>query len=263
MRHMRIGVVQMMPHLGDASANIAAMRGFMERAAAEGCDLACFPEACITGYSTAQASEVALAADDARLSELEGCAYELGIAVSYGYIERYDGELHIAHVVSGREGHLVYRKTHLGSRERGVFAMGNELPVAVVDGVCVGVQLCWEANIPDITTVYRTKGAELVLMPYASGASGARRRETWERVLPARASDNGIYVAACNLLGKSGGGGIAVFDPKGRVLASHYEPGEALVVCDFFSELPRNGSGDDMHNISYFDRRRPELYGAL
>ena len=114
MRRLQLGVVQMRALAGDIDANVATMRAFMARAAGASCDFVCFPEACVTGYSTARADEVAIAGDDVRLAALEDDAHKLGFAVSYGFIERCEGALHIAHVISGREGRLVYRKTHLG-----------------------------------------------------------------------------------------------------------------------------------------------------
>ena len=109
------------------------------------------------------------------------------------------------------------------------------------------------------------RGAELLLMPYASAMSGERCRAHWTVHLPARASDNGAFVAACNLPfpAKNGvprGGGMAVFDPKGSSIASYYGAEEHTLLCTLSGPLPRELPPGDMHHISYFDRKRTELF---
>ena len=138
--------------------------------------------------------------------------------------------------------------------------------VVAVENVRVGVQLCWEAHIPDVTGVLRGKGAQLVLMPHAGGPGGARRLESWARYLPARALDNGLYVAACNALRRTvdggKGGGIAVYGPDGVAAAQYDGADERMVTVSVGGLLPRETPDDDMRAISYYDRRRPDLYQA-
>ena len=82
--------------------------------------------------------------------------------------------------------------------------------------------------------------------------------------LPARACDNGLYVAACSAVGDNGkgnvfGGGMMVLDPKGNIISEYYGTDEHSITVDIGGKLPRDGP-ETMSNISYFDRRRPELY---
>ncbi len=127
------------------------------------------------------------------------------------------------------------------------------------------MQLCWESHIPEISALERSRGAELLLVPYASAMTGGRCRKHWMVHLPARASDNGAFVAACNLPfpaenGALRGGGMAVFDPKGNCVASYYGTEDHMLLCALSGPLPRELPPGDMHNISYFDRKRTELF---
>ena len=172
---------------------------------------------------------------------------------------------YVTYVVAGQEGRLVYRKTHLGSKEQQAFTAGDELPVARIAGVNVGVQLCWEAHIPDITTTLRAKGAELVLIPHAVGVGGEKRAQLWDRYLPARACDNGLFVVACNALrrdegGSLVGGGVVAYGPDGACLGGRADAKEAMSLACVGGALPRETDDGGMHRVSYFDRRRPELY---
>ena len=258
-------MVQMRSTLGDIAGNTSTIFRYMDDAREGGSDLICFPEACLTGYTNDGPAKFAVEFDGPEVAAICEHARSAGMMASFGFIESSSDQPFLTQVLVAEEGMLVYRKTHLGRTESGVFGAGCELPVLKTPVACVGMHLCWESHIPDISTTMRGRGAELMLLPHAGGLGGQRRRESWERFLPARANDNGMFVAACNAVGDNGaglsfGGGICVLDPKGRVLAEHYGDEPLMLTCDLDGTLPRDGSDQGMGNISYFDRRRPELY---
>ena len=266
MRNMRIALVQLESVLGDVHRNLHAHLDWAQRAIDAGADLVCFPECSLTGYTTETAGKCALDFENAMREPLAQLARSSGTAIGYGFIEQArDCEKPFATYVIEPAGGFAYRKTHLGSRERFAFEAGNDLPVVQVADTRIGVQLCWEAHIPDIAGTLRAKGAELVLCPHAVGLGGQRRIASWERYLAARALDNGIFVAACNALrraesGELRGGGLAVFGPDGALVANCASEREELLIADIGGPLPRETPDDGMRNISYHDRRRPELY---
>lgn len=265
--NMTIAAVQIESEIGAPERNAAKMKSWIDKAAAAQAQLVFFPECSLTGYTMNHAGKVAISADNPQIKVIEERAHEHGIAVGYGLIERnaQSANLHATYVIASRESRLVYRKTHLGTRECEVLTGGNELPVASIGGIQVGVQLCWEAHLPDITATLRGKGAQLVIMPHAGGLGGARRLESWERYLPARALDNGLFVAACTAIrrgadGCVGGGGIVIYGPDGRLIAWDGSHDEVMVTATIGGKLPREGESTGMHALSYYDRRRPELY---
>ena len=284
---LKVAAVQIESALGQVGHNLEKHAQWVERAAREGADLVFFPECSLTGYGTEQARENAIGRDDRAVRAVEGYARERGVAVGFGFIEQESskddegyaesragdasaspersGKLFITYEVAHGAERLIYRKTHLGSRERKVFAAGDELPVAHVADTCVGAQLCWEAHIPDIAATLRAKGAQLVICPHAGGLGGQRRVESWDRYLAARALDNGMYVVACNAVrydadDRPCGGGMAAYGPDGVRIACDVSAEEGMLVVDASGVLPRDLPDDSMHAISYFDRRRPELY---
>ena len=285
--HLKVAAVQVESALGQVESNLDKHAQWIERAVREGADLVLFPECSLTGYSTVQSREHAIGCDDEAVTAVEGYARERGIAVGFGFIEQESsedgegsaesgagdapespersGKFFITYEIAHGGKKLIYRKTHLGSREREVFAAGDELPVAHVADSCVGVQLCWEAHIPDIAATLRAKGAQLVICPHAGGLGGQRRVESWDRYLAARALDNGMYVAACNAVrygadDRPCGGGMAAYGPDGVRIAYDASAEEGMLIVDANGVLPRDLSDDSMHAISYFDRRRSELY---
>ena len=283
MKELVVAAVQMISSFGSAGDNMVRIYEWTSEAARKGAQLVFFPECCLTGYSAAHASEVAISLDDANIAQIEKHAAELGIAIGFGFIERAvsgagascfgnsqnaasPAKPYNTYVVMGGDERLIYRKTHLGLREQQAFTAGDELPVNLIAGIKVGVQLCWEAHIPDITTTLRAKGAELVLMPHAVGVGGSKRMELWSRYLPARAYDNGLFVVACNALRQDGedvvGGGIVAYGPDGLCQAICEGEGEGMLLVRVGGTLPRDNPDAGMRGASYFDRRRPELYLA-
>ena len=284
-KRIKVAAVQMESAIGDTQANAEAMAGWLASAADAGSGMIVFPECCLTGYRSCSPAEIAIPGSDPLLLEIEERALGLGLAIGYGFVEGADGtdaspdssssphadsdaetsRPFITYVVTDGTERLVYQKTHLGSIE-GAFGAGNELPVSKIAGMRVGVQLCWESHIPDLSTVQRAQGAELILNPYACGLGGAARIEKWDRYLAARAFDNGLFVVAYNALrhtadGGMRGGGIAAYAPDGSRLDCCDSLEDDMRVFDIGGPLPRENPSIDMRGIDYFARRRPELYG--
>ncbi len=263
MKDVRVTMVQMNSVAGDPARNLSKMRSFVE--SNRDSDIICFPEMCLSGYSTVESERFALDPADSYVKEARELASEYGTAIVFGYIEKDNGSMHLRQEIAGKDGMIRhYRKTHLGLKESELFIAGNELPVFDVDGVKAGIQLCTESHIPDICATLRSRGAEIVLTPFANGISSDRRKSVWHSYLPARASDNGMYVAGCSAVGDNGqgsifGGGLIALDPKGNVIDEYYGDDEHSITFSAGGKLPRDGP-ETMMNISYYDRRRPELY---
>ncbi len=264
MEKLKLAAVTMMPSFGAEKT-----AGLMREAAEASAELVLFPECSLTGYEPDKAAELSVGSDDCESAvKVRKTADELGIAVCFGYMERLGDKLYITQELYSAGESVIYRKTHLGSHEKEVFSEGDSFPIADISvsggTVRIGIQLCWESHIPEISGTYREKGAEVLLFPYASGMSGERCRENWMVHLPARASDNGCFIAACNLLLERGdeikGGGAAVWDHKGKVIAEDFSSCESIIYADIGGILPRELPAGDMHNISYFDRVRRELF---
>lgn len=263
MKSVDLTIVQCRSVLGDLEGNVSTMERFI--LSNPDADIICFPEMCLTGYTSSDAHLFAIGKDDPAIDRVVSLSKEHSVSVVFGFIERSSEGLHLRQEAVVPDGHRFhYRKSHLGTKEASVFIPGDELPVFDLGGVMVGIHLCTESHIPDISAVFRSKGAELILVPFANVISGERRRNTWHRFLPARANDNGIYLAACSAVGKNGagvtfGGGLIVIDPKGVVIEECYLTDECSISVTIGGDLPRDGP-ESMTNISYFDRRRPELY---
>ncbi len=264
---VRITMCAMGSRVGDVEGNLSEIMRRCDEADAAEADLVCLPELCLPGYSMPASRGLAMDADDGNIGAILDRSSSSGLSICFGYVDS-DGCIAQSIVEDGRIAGT-YRKTHLGEREAGVMTPGDGLPVFRLRKAVVGISICWEAHFPEIAGTLALEGADLVLMPFASGLGGARRQSSWDRVLPARAYDNTVFVAACNACGDNGagvtlGGGAAVYDVRGRRVACG--EGACTVTADLDpSEMEsiRSGGGPSMRDVYFLDKRRPELYGRL
>lgn len=270
MRDLRVAAVCMNSEAGEIERNLDRTEAFVSEASDLGVHLICFPELSITGYVLNNPARVYRdVAPDQILERVTGMAREKGLIILAGLIEMPNGEKpYISQVVAGPGGLLgSYRKTHLSPKEKEIYQPGEEIHVFRDGKIVFGIQLCYEAHFPEISTVMALKGAEIIFIPHASPRGNPEEKlQSWLRHLPGRAFDNALYVVAFNQVGKTGEGftfpGVAVaLSPAGNVMAKYVGTHEEMILVDF--------KRDEMekirkHKMAYFiPNRRPELYAEL
>jgi predicted amidohydrolase len=266
MKDVVLSMAQMCSVVGDIRGNFERMRSLAESVRGRS-DIICFPECSLTGYDSDNPLPLSIKMDEIWVDKISLLSEELNLNIIFGFMERERSDLFITQALSDREGGItVYRKTHLGRRERDKFVQGNYIHAIMLPEAVIGLELCWESHFPDITTKLRREGAEVILISYASPLPPGKRRDTWMKHLPARAYDNGVFVGAVNAVGDNGygtvfGGGAMVFDPKGNILAEHFGQDDFVTTVKLSaSDKDRLGSDDKMNNTDYFLHRRNDLY---
>jgi N-carbamoylputrescine amidase len=161
-----------------------------------------------------------------------------------------------------------YCKLHLSRGERKFFEGGNRIPTFRLGRTTFGVQLCYDAHFPELSTLLALKGAEVLFVPHASPPpeSPDQKRGRWLRYLAARAYDNSVYLVACNQTGDGGAGikftGVAlVLDPRGEVLGETSGEEERMLIADLKADALAKVR---KARVGFFlANRRPELYEGL
>ena len=262
MKNVRLSMAQMSSVPGGIDANLEKMLSFVKEA--KGSDIICFPELSLTGYELPGSAANALDVNDAAVAEISAAAANNEIAIAFGFSEKEGERRYISHALAGADGKLtVYRKTHLGKFEKECFASGNGFVVASTEKAKIGFQMCVESHFPEISTCLAYRGAELILMPFATPMDATRRTELWKKYLPARAYDNGVFVAACNHVKNGKGGGAIVIDPRGDVIAEDACGNNAILTADLNGKMTERVNIDERKNMretDFFGSRRPELY---
>lgn len=254
---MKIGLIQINNTL-DISKNIEKIIEFME--AKKEVTYFALGENALTGYTSEPSELNAIGLEDDRVLSLKAYCSKNDIHLFVGAALKltdgyYNSYLHIHHTIQ------VYHKTHLGLREKKLFNAGDDLNVFQTESMNFGTCICIESHIPDIAQTYALRGADCLLMPFASPSPCGLRETLWSKYLPARAYDNGVYVIAINLTGTLKGmtytGGMMAINPKGQVIMSYFGDDETIRVVDLEKKQVEKRK---IGKTNYLNRRRQELY---
>jgi predicted amidohydrolase len=263
--------------VGDPAANLHSIDRLTRAAVARSAEIICFPELSVSGYNTAERTgeaanggaipDVDSVPGEATRALIES-ANRTGAWIVAGLLEldpsgiRYNTQVVVS--PGGIEGK--YRKTHVPTTEIGTWCQGDALPVFIHPKIRFGIEICYDSHFPEVSAALAGRGAELILMPHASGGdeSGLEKRARWERYVPSRAYDNTVFVGICNQVGDNGSGhdfrGVTfACDPLGRIVASAetHDSEEILLVDLSASDLT---DARRVPESFYRHFRRPRLY---
>jgi len=265
--NVRIGTVVMQSILQETSKNIETMLYYIQEAHLSDVQILCFPEMNITGYCNKDAiTHIAETIPGPSSDQILEYAKQYNITILAGLAEKKNKDtFYITHFVASPDKQLgVYRKLYLGPPEKKIYNCGNEVPIFNgPDGVCFGIQLCYDAHFPELTTLMNSSGAEVIFIPHASPHGTSEQKfNSWMRHLPARAYDNSLFVVACNALGENCAGltfpGVSMaLDPSGNILTKVLTEKSHLMIVDLKAsdlEYVRN------HEMRYFfPNRRKDI----
>ena len=159
-----------------------------------------------------------------------------------------------------------YRKIHLFDvavddgpvdTESARVSPGDHAVVADVDGIKVGMTVCYDLRFPELYRTLALAGAEVLTVP--SNFTERTGRDHWEVLLRARAIENGAWVLAPGQTGGPPGqpayGRSMIIDPWGTVVAQAPD-GVGMIRADV--ETDRVAAV--RHQIPSLANRRPSAY---
>jgi predicted amidohydrolase len=200
---MKIAIYQCEGVAGSKDENLKLLRKTALSAGAQGAQLLICSEMFLSGYNIGDAVfDLAEPADGPAFQSAAAIARDAGIALLYGYPER-DGDLvYNSAILIDRKGKNLasYRKTHLyGPEENRLFQKGGGFVIADLDGVKIGILICYDVEFPEAVRTLALAGATLVAVPTAIMQPFCR---TCRLLVPARAYENQIFVAYANRCGQ-------------------------------------------------------------
>ena len=210
-----VALAQVEPATGDVAANLDMFDDTIGRAASQGADLVIFPELALSGYACGDAFfEVAEPVPGPSTEHLVTTARRHGVHVIWGMPERgLPGVMYNAAVLAGPDGHIgTWRKHTLPGHatdtagpgafpDRRFFRLGTRSPVFDTPIGRIGMMVCYDLFFPEIARLLTLKGADMLV-----GISGSPsfERPIFEPLVQARAMENTVWVAYCNLAGREG-----------------------------------------------------------
>ncbi len=247
---LKVAVVQMNSG-DDKGANIDAARDGIDRAAATGARLVALPEVWTYLGPVSGNAGAAETIPGPLTDELAERAREHGIFLHIGsFFERVEREqrLYNTSVVFGPDGHEIarYRKIHLfdvdiaadtAYQESTTIAPGEEIVTFDLDGITVGLTICYDLRFPELFRILALRGADVIILP--SAFTMATGKDHWEPLIRARAIENAVYMIAPGQVGQHPPGlwchgRSMIGDPWGLVVAqASDEPTVITATLDF------------------------------
>jgi len=267
MKDIRIAAAITPCPAGEIKENIDRMSRWVDQARCEGAALICFPELNITGYTTQpDIRRVARPISGDIQNRLVDMARAAKTVILAGMAEvGSDDCIYATHLVITPEGEIQrYRKVHLAPPEQVELTPGDQVPIFEAAGIKFGIQLCYDAHFPELSTRMALSGAEVIFIPHASPrVTPEEKYASWMRLLRDRVYDNSVYIVACNPCGGNGLGlsfaglGVAI-GPSGNVIERYLEGQEGMLLADLKAA---DLAAVRTHRMRYFlPNRRPEIY---
>jgi predicted amidohydrolase len=260
---MRIGFCQFAPRFGDTEGNLEHVASALRRTRAE---LLVAPELALSGYLFGSRREVERLAEPLpgpatetlqRAARASGCHLVIGLA------ERAGRRLFNSAALIGPQGLLGrYRKLHLFAEEKLYFAPGDSgFPLFEVEGVKVGLLVCFDHMFPEAARTLALAGAQLICHPSnlvlpEYGQLTTRVRSIENRVFWVLANRHGREERHGRSLRYTGCSQITASD--GRILARAEAEADAVQVVEIDPAEAVNKKVTPYNDL--FGDRRPEAY---
>ncbi len=258
---MRIAILQTAGETGVVEPNLEHLAEKAAEAAELGVQLLVCPELYLTGYNLEPATmgRLAEASDGPAAQRVEQIARTNSMAILYGYAENDGGAVYNAAQLMDSDGRPLanYRKSHLyGDLEHRSFSPGNALEVTELNGVPVGILICYDIEFPEPARTLALDGAAVVLVPTALTKPHDFVATT---LVPARAWEDQVFVVYADRCGTEGDldyvGLSTVAGPDGKIVAQAGDS-ETLLIAEI--DLDARERARSLFN--YLEERRPELY---
>jgi predicted amidohydrolase len=286
---VRVAAVAVDTKPGELEKNLETIDRWCATATEAGAQLVLFQELSLTGFipnhpkgehdawlrrALREARSMAQTVPGPGTNQLTEIAKRRNVLVAAGLLEEAGNVLFNTHVLVGPDGFLgAWRKMHVPMYEMPFYNGGG--PPEVVDTTLgrIGVNICFDALLPESTRLLAVQNVEFVLFPFAADTPPVSPQgwADWAGpALKARCVENGIFGIACNSVGRvecAGveqnfpGGGMIV-GPRGESIQewTHAAGEPGMIVATLSADTLRAARAEPEYLFRF---RRPELYGSL
>lgn len=245
-KSIKISAIQMNAKIGDKKANFDKVTALIKRDI-DTTDVIILPEVWTCGWSPRVFQDSAEDLNDSdTIKFLSRIAKEHNCWIIGGsFITKRNNHFYNTCPVINRDGKVVttYSKNHLFSYygcEEGKFVDTGKSPVMInIDGIKVGLTICYDIRFPEIYRAYRKAGADLFVNCAAWGLS---KPIPWECMTRSRAVEEQTYMVALTQSGfiendEWNIGHSRIIDYKGETISeiTNQKEGAMEAILDFDS----------------------------
>ena len=244
---MKIGAYQFAV-TNDIAHNLDIIKTAVIKAAHEGIRLFVFPECALTGYpprdiensSAVQFHELTLAYE-----QLQNLVNQYAIYVIIGTITRKDTKyFNSAVVFTPHQEKMFYHKRALWGWDRDNFSIGNNKGIFEIDGLKIGVRICFEVRFPEFFRELYKEHTDLniILFYDVSDYNDAERFDLIQAHIRTRAVENVTYTLSVDTIGPYQTAPTALYDKSGYPLVELKKNEEGMLVYEL--ETPELDFGE-------------------
>lgn len=257
---LNVAVAQSPGALDGPEERLAWLSGAVEGLSDQAIDLLVLPELFLCGYNIGDAiGGRAQSPDGPAFRKIGRLARESGVAIAFGYAEKTRGRIYNSAACVAKDGSVIgaHRKLLLPPGfESDRFGRGSDCSLFRLGAFKIAFLICYDAEFPE---AFRRVGvADLVLVPTALAAQWS---VVAQRVIPARAFENGVFVCYANHCGMENGleylGSSCIVAPDGTDMA-RADNGEALISA----RLQRSRVGQARQRLPYHADRMKLAWGV-
>lgn len=265
----KVATLQYNPTLYEREKNVEEIVELTEEAFQNGAKLVVAPEMATTGYMYKDREDIKPFVDTipgktTKQFEKITRKYDGYIVFGMPEVEEETDLYYNSAALVGPEGYIgKYRKTHLWETEMHWSPWGNlGVPVFETKIGNIAINICMDSAYFESARLAGVQGADILAFPTNSSAQAVS-------ALPARASQNGMYVISSNRSNTEKGfhmiGASAIWSPFGEKLAeASFAPSEEQDIekpqLTYAEVDPAQFDNDNKQSL---EDRRPELYKEL
>ncbi len=243
---MRLGAYQF-PVTGSIQENLSKIRDAVHRAAESGLRLLVFPECALAGYpprDIPSSESVDFVLLNSAHNELQKLADRFGLYLIVGTMTKAENSIFNTALCfcPGRQT-IPYHKRAIWGWDRDNFVPGNEPGILEIDGLKIGVRICFEVRFPEyFRELYRQKTDLNVILFYdVSDRDDAGRYDLIRGHIRTRAVENVCPILTVDATHPFHTAPTMLTDASGTVLAEMELGQEGLMIFDYEPAQPNFG----------------------
>lgn len=245
---------------GDLKKNTEKIKEAIEKAAAEKADFIAFPECALSGYpptDIASSKDFDFKALPAVLNELQELSDKHNITVLIGSIAFDEKYVNRAFLIAPKRDIRHYDKRALYGYDSDNFERGNTDGIFEINGLKVGIRICFEVRFPEYFREAYKAGTDLnVVIFYAvSDFDDTEKYEVMRSHIISRAAENVTPILSVDAITPFQSAPTCFINASGRILAEAKRNEEELLIFDFekrelnFGEIGRKRESDRLLGI--------------
>ena len=227
---VRLLAIQMESLIGELDLNIDTVKNLLiaNLEKYEGADFVFLPEVWTVGWHTPAFLSTAESLEESKaVKMLCEIAKKYNVNIIGGsFIRKEKNRYYNSCPVINRQGEVVgiYDKNHLfsyyGDNEGDYITKGTNPVMVELDGIKIGLTICFDIRFPEIYRAYRKAGADILVN---MAAWGKTKKIPWDSMTTSRAVENQSYMVALTQTGllpdgKENLGHSMIIDYEGKIM---------------------------------------------